>query len=105
MNIDSAGIIRGQLVIQPEVIGEPGVTATDTDEVSASGVVQPVFGHSFFFENLFDTGNAFQQSGDLVSVRVIFYIHVSYLMVGHRECSRSTAVHGFPAQRLFADSQ
>ena len=57
MNVHGAGEVGGFFVVEPIVVGEPGVGFGDGDEVAGAFVVDSVFHFALGVEDAFDAGN------------------------------------------------
>ncbi len=85
VDLDLAAEVRRVLVVEPVVVGEPGVALGQDDEFAGALVGEPGGSESLAFEHLAHTlerGDRLARGRDIGRV---LYIHVRDLVVGDRE--------------------
>ena len=104
VDLDLAAEVRRVLVVEPVVVGEPGVALGQHDELAGALVRQPGRGQRLALEHLahaVERGDRLARGRD---VGRVLYIHVRDLVVGDREGARGPRVQVLHA-RLRVDVQ
>ncbi len=101
MDIDATGEIGGELVIEPIIVGKPGVFFGDGDEVAGAGMVEAQGGLLSAVENLGDAGLRFEQGANFFFQRGVVEIYMRDLVVGNSEGFAGAAIEQFEAELIF----
>ena len=104
MDVHGAGEIGRAAVMEPIIIGEPGVGLGDGDEITSARVGEAGGGLSRRIPDFSDAGSFFQKLADGGRKRGIVQINVGDLMVGDGENAAGTGIENFAAE-LFLDGQ
>ena len=81
VDVDGTGVVWGETVVEPVVVGEPGVWLGDGDEVACSRVVEGEFLFVGGVEDLGDSAGFFQYGAHFVGVDGVVDVDVGDLVV------------------------
>ena len=100
VDIDAPGEVRGAGLLQPVIVGEPGILVGQGDEIPGPGMIQPSGRPGGTGEDLTDSGSFFEQGPHRGFEGTVVEVDMGHLMIGHREDPAGPGIQQLQAQLL-----